>query len=117
MLNRDPRRAWSITVKSKVTRTPPVELADAVARLGRRIRAERIRCGLSQQDLADRMGVARRSIVRLEKGKLGTSMGMYAGALWALDLLGPLGEVADPDLDEEAELLDSMARRNPPRAP
>ena len=104
-------------MQSKVTRMPPVGLADAVARLGRRIRAERIRRGLSQRHLADRMGVTRFSVMRLEQGKLDASMGMYVGALWALDLLGSLGEVADPDLDEEGKLLDSHSRRNPPRAP
>ncbi|MXX34471.1 MAG: helix-turn-helix transcriptional regulator [Gemmatimonadetes bacterium] len=44
---------------SEVTRTPPPGVADAAARLGMRIRAERIRRGLTQRELADRMGVSR----------------------------------------------------------
>ena len=88
-------------MKSEVTRTPPPDVAGAVARLGRRIRVERIRRGLTQRDLADRMGVTRFSVMRLENGNPGVSMGMHAGALWALGLLGPLAEIGNPHFDEE----------------
>lgn len=42
-------------------------------------------------------------------------MGMYAGALWALGLLGPLAEIADPDLDEEGTTDDPRPVAGAPR--
>ncbi len=75
--------------------TPP-ELTRAMARLGRYIRAARIRRGLTQRDLAGRMGVSRFSVIRLERGTPESSMGMYAGALEALDVLELPTGVADP---------------------
>ncbi|MBC8102086.1 MAG: helix-turn-helix transcriptional regulator [Cytophagales bacterium] len=38
-------------------------------RIGRRVRSRRLQLGLSAQDLADRAGIARQTIVRIESGK------------------------------------------------
>lgn len=51
----------------------------------------------------------------VEKGKAGTSVAAYLGALWALGLLDQMAELADPDRDEEGKALEGV--RSPKRAP
>lgn len=99
-----------LQMSGEATPTTRIEVARAVARLGRDIRTARLRRGLTQRDLADRMGVSLSSVIRLERGMPGSSMSMYVGALAALDLLEPLAGIADPDLDEEYMWLDSTRR-------
>jgi hypothetical protein len=36
-----------------------------------------------------------------EKGKVSTTVGVYAALLWAYDLLQPLNDVANPATDEQ----------------
>ncbi|MGB5241045.1 MAG: helix-turn-helix transcriptional regulator, partial [Prochlorococcaceae cyanobacterium] len=50
----------------------------AIARLRRRWRLE---------DVAERMGVTRYTVADVERGKPGTSVAAYLGALWVLGLL------------------------------
>ena len=63
------------------------------------------------QQLAQRMGVSRFVVGHIERGKPTTGVAAYVGALWALGLLAPLRDVADPDRDEEGKTLERA--RNP----
>jgi transcriptional regulator with XRE-family HTH domain len=67
------------------------------------------------EDVAERMGVSRFTVADVERGKPGTSMAAYLGALWVLGLLDQLQVVADPDRDEEGKALE--AARQPGQAP
>ena len=51
----------------------------------------------------------------IEKGKATTAIAAYIGALWALDLLEAVREVADPDIDEVGKILERA--RAPGTAP
>ena len=54
----------------------------------------------------------------IEKGKPGTGIAAYLGALWALGLLEDMRAVADPDNDEEGKILErarSPKTAGPPR--
>lgn len=93
--------------KSKINQAPPAAVKDALKRLGRNIRTARLRRKLRIEDVADRIGASRFTVADLEKGKPGTSMAAYAGALWALGLLDQMNKLADPDLDEEGKILES----------
>lgn len=100
---------------SRITTDPPAAVEDAIKRLGRNIRTARLRRKLRIEDVADRMGASRYMVADLEKGKPGTSVAAYVGALWALGLLDQMSELAEPDRDEEGKVLESA--RNPTQAP
>lgn len=67
------------------------------------------------EDVAERMGVSRFTVADVERGKPGTSIAAFLGALWALGLLDQLELVADPDRDAEGKALE--AARQPGQAP
>lgn len=100
---------------SRITESPPGAVEDALRRLGRNIRTARLRRRLRIEDVAERIGASRFTVANLEKGKPGTSIAAYAGALWALGLLEQMNDVADPDRDEESKALESA--RTPRQAP
>jgi DNA-binding XRE family transcriptional regulator len=100
---------------SRITEAPPAAVEDAIERLGRNIRTARLRRKLRIEDVANRIGASRFTVADLEKGKPGTSIAAYAGALWALGLLDQMSELADPDRDEEGKVLESA--RSPTEAP
>lgn len=100
---------------SRINEAPPAAVAETLKRLGRNIRTARLRRRLRIVDVADRMGASRFTVADVEKGKPGTSMAAYAGALWALGLLEQMSDLADPDHDEEGKVLESA--RGPKQAP
>ena len=61
---------------------------------------------MPQQQLAQRMGVSRFVVSDIERGKPTTGVAAYLGALWALNLLDHVCDVADPDRDEEGKTLE-----------
>ncbi len=67
-------------------------------------------------DMAVRVGVTRYVIGDAERGKPTTSMAVYAGMLWALDLLPQLADVAAPGADEKGNALALHAVRRRARA-
>ena len=95
---------------SKISENPPAAVAEALDRLGQNLRTARLRRGLRLADLAERIGVSRFALADIEKGKPTTAVAGYVGALWALGLLDPLRQVADPDRDEEGKILEALRR-------
>jgi transcriptional regulator with XRE-family HTH domain len=79
--------------------------AQALIRLGARIRLARIRRKLRQEDLAAKIGRTRPTVSAIEKGSSTTEIGAYVGALWVLGLLRELELVADPGLDRDGQAL------------
>ena len=101
--------------RSRISDAPPGAVEDALKALGANIRIARLRRKLRIEDVAQRLGVSRFTVADVEKGKPGTSMAAYAGALWVLGLLSGLGEFANPDEDEEGKAIESA--RMPKQAP
>lgn len=90
--------------------------AEALARLGLRIRAARLRRNLSQAEFAARIGVAKPSVVALESGKPGTGIGILARALTVLGYPERLGDLLAVDpIGEDLEAVSGRrrARRRP----
>jgi len=100
---------------SKISKSPPAVVEDALKRLGRNIRTARLRRKLSREELAERVGISRYVLADIEKGKPTTAIAAYLGALWVLGLLRDMREVADPDRDEEGKILERA--RSPKTAP
>lgn len=93
---------------------PPFEVGQALTEIGAGIRTARLRRRQSASDLADRMGVSLRTLLKLERGDPGVAIGTFATALWALQLLAPVRDAVRPEADRIAAALD--AGRTPRRA-
>ena len=85
--------------------------------LGGNIRTARQRRRQTQKAFAERVGVDRDTVGRLERGDPTVSMGVYAQALFALGLHSALGDLASPDHDAHGKLLEAARRPIRVRAP
>ena len=84
---------------------------EALARLGLQIRSARLRRDMSQDDFAARIGVAKPSVVALERGKPGTGIGILARALTVLGYPGRLGDLLASDpTGEDIEAVSGRRR-------
>lgn len=79
--------------------------------LGETITRARKRRGLTQGDIAERAGVARETVVRLEAGSAGSSLGLLVAVLSTLGFRGRLGSLLM--YDEEGESLELAKGRTP----
>jgi len=77
----------------------PCEVSDRLLTYGERIRIARTRRRWRQAELAERMGVDRRTVSRLEQGSSGVGIGVFLAALWILGLWDTARSVADPAAD------------------
>ena len=105
-----PRQKRQITY----AHAPPAAIEESVARLGANVATARLRRQWCQQDLADRAGVTRKTVIAIEHGNLGTGIGAYVAVLWALGLHADVALLAAPERDLEGQTLESA--RLPQRA-
>lgn len=85
--------------------------ADALERLGRRVRLARLRRNLSQDEMAERAGVTRKTYVALEQGRETVNIGMLVKALAALGYLDRLPDLLASDpVGEEMEEIHGRQR-------
>lgn len=105
-----PRRKQQFTYSN----APIPAVERTVEQVGRHIAVARLRRGWRQQDVADKAGITRATLVGIEQGKLGTGIGAYVAVLWALGLHDGVAHLAAPDQDAEGLTLE--AARLPTRA-
>jgi transcriptional regulator with XRE-family HTH domain len=105
-----PRRKRQITYVD----ASPAAVEQAVVQVGKNIAIARLRRRWRQQDLAEKAGITRATLVAIERGKLGTGIGAYVAVLWALGLHADVSRLASPDRDAEGLTLESA--RLPSRA-
>lgn len=91
--------------KNPLLEAPPYQVEQALKRLGENLRTARTRRRLTIEEVAEKIGAGRRAVMDAEKGKASTAAGIYAGLLWAYDLLGPFGDLANPLTDEQGLTL------------
>ena len=72
---------------------------------------------LFRSDLAMQAGVTVPTLRRVEEGYLGTGLGAYIAALWALGLEDEVSRIADPAHDLEGRTLEAAARGERVRKP
>jgi hypothetical protein len=84
---------------------PPAADA-ALIKLGADLAVARLRRGESLKTWAGRLGVSVPTLLRVEAGDPGVSMGIIASALWLLGRDGALAELAAPEHDKGALELD-----------
>jgi transcriptional regulator with XRE-family HTH domain len=76
--------------------------------LGERIRAARLRRGLTATEMSERIGISRPTLDRLEHGDLAVGLGVLVRALGVLGLEGDLDKLAADD-ELGRRLLDAAA--------
>lgn len=95
----------------------PIPVARALRKLGRDISDARRRRRIPAAVLAERASISRTTLVKVEKGAPGVSMGIYAKVLFVLGMVDRLAELADIRHDErglelEEEQLPKRVRRS-----
>jgi DNA-binding XRE family transcriptional regulator len=98
--------------------TLPPAAQGALRRLGENLAIARMRRKESQRLWAQRLGVSVPTLIRLEQGDPGVSIGIVATALWLIGRVAALPELADPEKDRgalELDVREAMQRRRATR--
>jgi len=93
-------------MKSAITDTLPPKVRRSLVKLGVDLATARKKRNLTAVMMAERLGVAKSTYLRVEKGDPTVSMGVYAMALFVLGFDDALGEIVDPRRDDQGLLLD-----------
>lgn len=80
----------------------------ALRQLGARLRTARLRRNESESMLAERLGVTRSTINRLESGDSGVAIALVVEALLVYGFADQLFSLADPDADGVGKRLDAL---------
>ena len=80
-------------------KTQPVPVIRALRKLGRDIRDARRRRRIPTAIMAERAGIGRMTLFRIENGDPAVSCGGYAAVLFSLGMIGRLEDIADPRFD------------------
>ena len=97
----------------RISEKLPLEVSQAVCRLGDSVRLARVRRRLSQAELAETAHITRKTLYSIEKGVPSISIGNIYSVLWSLGLLDTSTALADPDRDDHGKILE--AARQPKR--
>ena len=100
-------------MRSAVLDVLPPKVRRSLAKFGADLSMARRKRNLTVAMMAERLGVAKSTYLRVEKGDPTVSMGVYAMALFALGFGDALGDLVDPGRDDQGLLLD--AQRLPKR--
>ncbi|MGX9147159.1 helix-turn-helix domain-containing protein [Mesorhizobium sp. 128a] len=100
-------------MRSTVIDTLPPKVKRALAKLGADIALARKKRSLTIMMMAERLGIAKSTYLKIEKGDPTVAMGAYAMTFFVLGFDEALTEIVDPKRDEQGLLLD--AERMPKR--
>ncbi len=87
-------------------------LEEQLRRLGEDLRLARTLRGITMEDMAQRIGISRETLRRLENGHAGVSLGVVAQALWVLNLEGNINNIASLSVDERGQALVAAQAKN-----
>ena len=100
-------------MRSTIVDTLPPKVKRALAKLGADIALARKKRSLTTLMMAERLGIAKSTYLKIEKGDPTVAMGAYAMTFFVLGFDDALGEIVDPRRDDQGLLLD--AERLPKR--
>lgn len=92
----------------------PISVRSGMKRLGEALRKARLRRRLKIVTVADRAGISRETLAKIQRGDPGVSMGSYAAVIFALGLGTDWMGLADISADTVGQALDE--ERIPSRA-
>lgn len=84
----------------------PIPVKRALMKLGRDLNHARRKRRIPMRLAAERAGISRATLSKIEKGDEGVSLGAYAKMLFILGMIQRLVELVDPKFDEFGLLLD-----------
>jgi transcriptional regulator with XRE-family HTH domain len=93
-------------IKKRSEYSLPLPVRRALRKLGRDIRDARLRRRIPAAVVAGRASISRTTLVKLEKGEPGVSIGIFATVLFVLGMSDRLIELADIRRDEHGLALD-----------
>lgn len=85
----------------------PIPVKRALKKLGHDLCDARKRRRIPMQLAAERAGISRTTLSKIEKGDAGVSLGAYAKILFVLGMIQRLIELADPKFDVMGITLES----------
>jgi len=97
-----------------MAKTPSISVRRGLVRLGSDIKSARLRRGLKMEIVAERAGISRETLAKIQRGDPGVSMGNYAAVIFALGLGTAWMDLASIDQDVAGQALDEQ--RIPKRA-
>ena len=100
-------------MQSSALESLPPRVCRSLAKLGGDIATARRKRNLTTAMMAERIGSAKSTYLKVEKGDPSVSMGVYAMALFVLGFGDAIGDIVDPRRDDVGLLLD--AERLPKR--
>lgn len=109
-------------MRSSVFDILPGKVRRSLVKLGRDIALARKKRKLTTLMMAERVGIAKTTYLRVEKGDPNVAMASYAMALFVLGASDRLGDLLDPGSDDVGLLLDEeripqrVRTRKAPRA-
>ncbi len=86
-----------LLIMPRITPTVLPRLARLMANVGDNIRKARLRRSHSSETVAQRAGITRKTLYRVERGDPAVALGIYARVLQALRLETDLGSIAADD--------------------
>ena len=93
-------------MRSHVFEVLPPTVKRSLTKFGSDIATARRKRGLTTRAVAERMGVAKNTYLRVEKGDPAVGVGAYAMALFVLGFGDPLNNLIDVSRDDTGLLLD-----------
>ncbi len=93
-------------MRSSVRDVLPLNVKRSMTKLGSDLATARRKRGLTTLTVAERMGVARNTYLRVEKGDPSVGLGVHATALFVLGFGDPLGNIIDVSRDDTGLMLD-----------
>lgn len=93
-------------MKSDFNDIMPARVRRSLAKLGSDLSIARRKRHLTAEMIAERVGVAKATYLKVEKGDPTVSMGVYAMTLFALGFPDAFADIADPRRDDTGLLLD-----------
>ena len=91
----------------KKTSVIPIPVKKTLEKLGSDIKEARIRRKISMELMAQRAGITRPTLVKVEQGDATTSMGIYAKVIFILGLNDNLADIADIRNDKVGIMIES----------
>ena len=93
-------------MRSAVRDTLPLPVKRSLRKLGADLAVARRKRSLTVMMMAERIGIAKGTYLRAERGDSSVAMGVYAMAVFVLGFGTLFGDIADRRSDEQGLLLD-----------